>query len=77
MINDLTIGVLATSSGARVYAFVSDTCTIGRTIGIEDTFGPASFVGVSKVFGQTLTRTCTILLLTNGVNATRIGNTRR
>ena len=45
----VTHGVDTTDARARVHALVVDACSVGGTVSVEDTLGPAGEVGVSEV----------------------------
>lgn len=62
MIHYLTFSILTTTASARILTFVSNTCFVRRTIRVKNTFWATSFVWITKVLGQTLTRSYTILL---------------
>lgn len=76
MIHYLTFGILATTSAARILAFVSNTRFVRRTVRVKNAFWATSFVRITVVLRQTLTRTGTILLSAIGIWAAGIGNTR-
>ncbi|RYE21954.1 MAG: hypothetical protein EOP45_08910 [Sphingobacteriaceae bacterium] len=55
--------------------FVTNAGTIRGTVAVQSTFWSTIFVRVAEVFGQTLTRTGAVLFTTNGIRATRTGDT--
>jgi hypothetical protein len=67
----VALGILTARSGARVGTFIAYTSFVGRTIGVQDAFGSASFVGVTDIVGQACTRSSSISFFANGVSATR------
>lgn len=70
MIDYMTLSILATSTRTWILAFVLYASLIRRTISIQNAFRSASFVRISKVFRQTLARSCTVLFTTNSIWAT-------
>lgn len=68
--NDLTLGIQATSTRTWVLAFISNACTIRWTVRVHDTFGSTSFVWVSKVLRKTLACTDFVLFATNCIRST-------
>lgn len=76
MIHYLTFGILATTTTARILAFVSYTGFVRRTIRVNDAFWSTSFVWITKVLRQTLARSYTILLSAISVWTAGIRNAR-
>lgn len=71
MINNLTFGVLSTSSGTRILTLVPNTSFIVGTVCVKDTLRSAAFVRISNIFRQTHAGASTILFLTLSIGATR------
>lgn len=69
MIDNVTLGVSTADSRARVSALVADAGLIGGTVGIQETLGSTSFVGVANVSGEAGTRACTVQFFANCVGA--------
>jgi len=72
VITHKAFGILATTSGAGIAAFLIDTGQLRRTIGVEHTLRTTSLVGISEILRQTLTGTDSILLTTLGKGAAGI-----
>lgn len=70
MIDNLTLGIRATSSWTRVLALGSDASSSGRAIRAHDALWTTALVRVAKIVGQTGARTYSVLLFANGVRAT-------
>lgn len=51
MVNNVTFAILTTNSRAWVLTFVSHAAFVGRTIRIEDAFGPTTLIGVTNIIG--------------------------
>ena len=60
-----------TSTRAGVDAFVPLACFVGGTVAVDNTLWSACYVGISKVFRDTLTCSCTSASLANGIGPTR------
>lgn len=70
MIYNMAVSVLATCSGARVLAFISNTSFLGWTVRIMDTFGSAVFVGVSDIIRKASAGTGITMHFTKGITST-------
>jgi len=71
MVDHLSLGVHATRSGTRVFAFIVQTCSVGLTFGVHHALGPAPFVRVPIKLGQTRTRSGSVLFFANSVRTAR------
>lgn len=67
MINNLALGIVATSSGTRIHAFAIYTGPIRRTFAVQNAFWAAFDVRITEIFWYTRTSSSTIVLLTNGI----------
>lgn len=76
MVTHQTVGIAATGAGTRIATLVLDTGQMGWTIGIYDTFWTTTFIGISKVLGQTFASSHTVTFQTLGIGSTGIGFTR-
>lgn len=70
MIDYLTVGISTTGAGTRILTLLLLTGTIRRTIGVKNTLGTTTVVGIAKVFRQTLTRSNTVPFATNSIGPT-------
>jgi hypothetical protein len=76
MIDNLTDGILATSSGTRIFAFAVDASKVGRTIRVQDTFGSAAFIRVSDIIAHASASTSSVLLFAYCIGTARTGRAR-
>lgn len=51
VIDYVTISTLTTSSNARIYTFIANTCFVSWTLGTENTFWSTTFVRITGVLG--------------------------
>ena len=63
----LALRVDAAGAGARVDALVPLACFVGRAVRVHHTLWSACYVGISKVFRDTLTCSCISSSLANGI----------
>lgn len=76
VIHNLTFGILATTSTARILTFVTNTCFVRWTVRVQNAFRATSFIRIAVILGQTLARADAILLSAIGIRTARIRNTR-
>lgn len=67
MVNDLTLGELSASTGARILTFGLYASLGGYAIRVDNAFRPTSFVRIADVIEQARTRSRAVLFLANGV----------
>lgn len=70
VINRLALGINSASAWTRIPTFVLLTYSIRRTICVNWTFGPASFVWIPRISGWTNTWCGVVSFLTNGIITT-------
>lgn len=75
MISDETFGIWGTATRTWILTLVLDTVQVQRAIIVRCTFGTATGIGVSIVFGQTLTRSNSIIFKAIRIRTTWIGYT--
>lgn len=81
MVPDITLGVTAANSRARVVALEVPACLVGRTVAVDDTLRLALNVGIAIIERRTLADTLCIWPLPNfarrqGTTSTWVGLTR-
>ena len=65
----LALRVDAASAGARVDALVPLACFVGRAVRVDHALWSACYVGISKVFGDTLARASVPLPVANCIGS--------
>lgn len=71
MINNLTLCISCTSAGTRIRAFVIDAGPVWRTVRVQSTLRPATFVRISYKFRNACARSGSILFFANRVWSAR------
>lgn len=59
MVDNVTLSILATSSRARILAFIPDASLIARAFCIENALGSASFVRIARILRYALAKAVT------------------
>lgn len=76
MIYNLAFSIGAATTRAGIAAFVADASSIRRTVCVDDTLRPATFIWVSYISLQAWTWPCVISFLAHSVSSTRWRRTR-
>lgn len=71
MILDVADGVLAASSGARVFALILDAGAVGGAVRAEHTLRATAFVRIAVVVSDTHTSASTVALFALGIGSAR------